>query len=281
VLHVVVLLALGTAVVAVSAATITVTATSAAATTPTTTSTAATAPSASEALLLIVITALLPVIVVAAVASTTALAAISALEELLGVALVGLELTLADQLALLFTVGLLGHNFKVVFLPLGDRVEGKELGGSLLVDKGDEDGSLEETLVCAAELETVNFAELGEEALEIELSIRLLVTESLDVYSGSLGLGFSRHHGLVGNLALQLLLALLTGQVEELAVLEGSDDGRVRLEGAHALEGVNSLQLHGLVLGAAAGLPHELILGEIPIAEVKLDLYSVSISFIA
>jgi hypothetical protein len=43
---------------------------------------------------------------------------------------------------------------------------------------------------------------------------------------------------------------------------------------------VDSLELHGLVLGSTARLPHKLVLGEIPVAKVEFDLGGVSKSAI-
>jgi len=165
---------------------------------------------------------------------------------------VGLDLSLSDKLVLLVAVSSLAHDLEVMLLPLGRRVCLEELAGFLLIGECDKDGALEEALVCASKLDALNLAELGKEAFEVELSVGFLVTEALDINGGSLNLGLRGVQRLIRGLALDLLLALLARDVEELAVLESGNNGAVGLECSHALEGVESLDLHGLVLASAA-----------------------------
>lgn len=260
--------------------TVPATITSAATTTTSATSTASTTTSSVlETVLLVVLTSLLPVVLVAAarIVATTSpasstLAGFPTLVELLGLGVVGLDLSLSDKLVLLVAVSSLAHDLEVMLLPLRGRVCAKELLGLLLIGECNKDGALEETLVCASKLDTLNLAELSKEALEIKLSVGGLVAEALDVNGSGLNLGLGGVERLVRGLALDLLLALLTGDVEDLAVLEGGNDSAVGLECSHALEGVECLDLHGLVLASTARLPHELVLREVPVTKVELDL---------
>jgi hypothetical protein len=239
-----------------------VTATIASATTTTTASTSSattTSSSVLEAVLLVVVAALLPVILVAAagvVAATSAtsssLARFPTLVKLLRLSVVGLDLSLLDKLVLLVAVSSLAHDLEVMALPLGGRFCLEELAGLLLIGECNKNGALEEALVCASKLDTLDLTKLGEEALKIKLSVGGLVAKALDVNGGGLDLGLGGVKRLVGGLSLDLLLALLTGEVKELAVLESSNDGAVGLECSHALEGVDSLDLHGLVLASTA-----------------------------
>ncbi|KAI6770927.1 hypothetical protein HG531_009782 [Fusarium graminearum] len=228
------------------------------ATATTTTATTATSSSVLEAILLVVVAALLPVVIVTAAGVVTATSAASglagfpALVKLLRLGVVRLNLSLLNKLVLLVAVGTLAHDLEVMVVPLGGRLCLEELVGLLLIGECNKDGALEETLVCASKLDTLDLAKLGKEALKIKLSVGGLVTKALDVDGGGFDLGLGGVQRLVRGLALELLLTLLTGEIEELAVLEGSNDGAVGLECSHALEGVDGLDLHGLVLGSAA-----------------------------
>jgi hypothetical protein len=229
------------------------TATATTSSTSSTTSTTSATSSVLEAVLLVVVPSLLPVVVAFPWTTTTSsLTGLLALVKLARVAVVGFDLSLSDEIVLLVAVSTLAHDLEVMVVPLGSRVHLDKFVGLLLVGKCDEDRALEEVLVRASELEALNLAELGKEALEIELSVGSLVTEALDVNGSSLDLGFGGGHGLIRGLALDLLLALLAGEVEDLAILESSNDGAVRLECSHALERVDSLDLHGLVFASAA-----------------------------
>ena len=239
--------------------TATIASTTTATTAATTSPTSATTSSVLEAVLLIVLASLLPVVLIAATGVVTAtatasssLARFSTLVELLRLGVVGLDLSLSDKLVLLVAVSSLAHDLEVVLLPLGRRVCLEELAGFLLIGECDKDGALEEALVCASKLDALNLAELGKEAFEVELSVGFLVTEALDINGGSLNLGLGGVQRLVRGLALDLLLALLARNVEELAVLESGNNGTVGLECSHALEGVESLDLDGLVLASTA-----------------------------
>jgi hypothetical protein len=159
---------------------------------------------------------------------------------------------LSDEVVLLVAISSFAHDFEIVVLPLRLRVNLEELVRLILVGKGDEHGALEETLVCASELKTLDLAKLSEEALKVELGVRSLIAKSLDVNGSGFDLGLGGVHGLVGGLAFDDLLALLTGKLKKLAVLESSDDGAVGLKCSHTLEGVDSLNLHGLVFASTA-----------------------------
>jgi hypothetical protein len=250
VLGLVLLLVSITTTIASTTATATTSSTSS---TSSTTSTTSATSSVLEAVLLVVVPSLLPVVVAFPWTTTTSsLTGLLALVKLARVAVVGFDLSLSDEIVLLVAVSTLAHDLEVMVVPLGSRVHLDKFVGLLLVGKCDEDRALEEVLVRASELEALNLAELGKEALEIELSVGSLVTEALDVNGSSLDLGFGGGHGLIRGLALDLLLALLAGEVEDLAILESSNDGAVRLECSHALERVDSLDLHGLVFASAA-----------------------------
>lgn len=238
------------------AVTSTITSTTATAST-TTSSAAASTSSVLETVLLVVLASLLPVVLATATrilstSSTSTLACLPTLIKLAGVALVRLNLPLSDEVVLLVAVSSLAHDLEIVVLPLRLGVNLDELVRLILVGEGDEHGALEETLVCASELKALDLAKLSEEALEIELGVGGLIAEALDVNGGGFDLGLGGVHGLVGGLALDDLLTLLAGKLKELAVLESSDDGTVGLESSHTLEGVDSLDLHGLVFASAA-----------------------------
>jgi hypothetical protein len=244
--------------------------------TPASTTTTTTAPTASsseastvipEPILLVVLTALLPVVIVAGLVGT-----ILALEELLGALAIGLELSLPDEIGLLLAILPLGHDLEIVVLPLGCRVQGYELLCFILVGKCYEDGSLEEILLCATKLEAADVTKLREEGFKVELCVGFLVAEALDVDGSGLRLGLAGGHGLVCILPLDRLFSLLAIDDEEIAIAKGGDNGAVGLESAHSLERVDLLDSNGLVLSTFALLPHELILGEIPVAKVELDL---------
>lgn len=223
----------------------------------TTSSAAASTSSILETILLVVLASLLPVVLTTATrilstSSTSTLACLSTLIKLAGIALVRLNLPLSDKVVLFVAVSSFAHDFQIVVLPLRLGVNLDELVRLILVGEGDEHGALEETLVGASEFKTLDFAELSEEALKVELGVRGLIAEALDVNGSGFDLGLGGVHGLVGGLALDDLLTVLTGKFKKLAVLESSDDGAVGLESSHTLEGVDSLDLHGLVFASAA-----------------------------
>lgn len=124
-----------------------------------------------------------------------------------------------DKVVLLVAISSFAHDFEIVVLPLRLRVNLEELVRLILVGKGDEHGALEETLVCASELKTLDLAKLSEEALKVELGVGSLIAKALDVNGSGFDLGLGGVHGLVGGLAFDDLLALLTGELKKLAVL--------------------------------------------------------------
>lgn len=256
-------------VVAVTVIATTAAATATAATPSTTTATL-------EAVSLVVITTRLPVTLVTTAAAATSAATFgtldAALEEDLFLAGAGLHLALLNELGLLVQVVLLLLDDELLILPLGGGVQGNKGVGFVFRLKLNEDRALEFVLLVTPQLHQVDLTKLGEESLDVELSGSGLFAETLDVNAGSQA-GLLRIRGRsVGLLALDRLLALLARHIQEGALLQRSDDGRVGLEHLHALEAADGLERNGLVLHASGRLPHELIGREVAVAEVELDL---------
>ncbi len=246
-----------------------------------------------EAVAAVVLSALLPVVsiniitVVATVVSAAAAAAPSSMMWLFTPAVftliesfmpfvIWLNLSRLDQLVLLLHVVDLRHNLEIVLLPLGGRVEGEEGLGGLLVREFNIDRALEEVaLNISAETDTVDGPKGTKESLEVELSRRLLVAESLDVDSR----GYLACPGIVlrdiGVLALDDLLALLALDIKKSALSQCSDDG-IAFKDLHAFELADRVGRNRVVLAATCQVPQELVRREVGIAKVEFNLDRVS-----
>jgi len=254
------------------------------ATATTTTATPTTATAVFVAVLLIITVLLVVAVAIVTVAastttSTTTGTALPTLEESRLAAGAGLNDALLNLAILLLQVVDLLHDDQrfLAVLPSRLRIQldkgVRELGALELY----EDGALEGVISRATQLNHLNRTVRSEEGLNVELRRRLLLAEALDIDAGLQAalLRFGRR--LVGNLALDDLLALRTGDLEEVALAQSGHDGAVGLELPHALEAADGLKGHWLVRLAASALPHELVDGKVAIAEVELNLGDVSV----
>lgn len=232
-----------------------------------------------EAVLLVSRAALPPVAVVTATVSTTATAA-TALEATASAGAAGLHAASLNVAHLLVAVVLLALDEQVLSLPLGLGVQGQESLLLLLRLELNEHTALEGLVVSTTQTDGVDGSVGGKEGLNVKLSGRLLVAETLGVDATAHGLVLehldhvvvvSLRHGLRKG-SLPAHGGIVIGQLKRLGRLEGLDDGAEGLEAAHALEGVQKFQRNGTV-GAAADLgEQELVHGQVGVREVELNL---------
>ena len=236
------------------------------------------------ALLIIVVLLVVVVVAVAAVATsattaTTAGTALPALEECRLAAGAGLDDALFDLAIFFLQVVDLLHDDQRLLAVLPSRLriqldKGVRELGALELDK---DGALEGVIGRATQLNHLNRTVRSEEGLNVELCRRLLLAEALDIDAGLQAALLRLGRRLVGNFALDDLLTLETGDLEEVALAQSGHDGAIGLELPHALEAADRLKGHWLVRLATSALPHELVDGKVAIAEVELNLGDVSV----
>jgi hypothetical protein len=202
-------------------------------------------------------------------------------------------------LALHLAVLLLPHDGQIVAIELGLRVEGQKLLLGVFGVELDEDAALPVIVLVTAP--THHDGSIGlEKVLEGNLARLFQISETLHVDTGVKLVLRSSEHAIIQFLETGLtllvafprrdwerLLALnglfaraaeftLVQEDEALAVPEGSDDSRIRLEAAHALERGDVLDWHGTVVRTLDLKEEVSVGGEVVHGEVELDLYQVS-----
>lgn len=188
----------------------------------------------------------------------------------------------SDILCLLVYICLLTHDQQVLPIPLRLWICLQELLRRLWAVELHENRAFECFVVGTAEADSVRRAVRVEEGFNVKLRGGDLRAEAFGVDRAGHGAVFedADHVGAVitvgfreRGLALDLdILVFLFNDVEEGRIFESGDDRGKGFEAAHALEGIDKLEVDRIILGAADLSEEKFVLREVRVGEIEFNL---------